>query len=99
LRLSSKPANSQQADSEHVRGSCIQARIMTILIHFHQSHYCTFKAYYTEYVQIHLSSEFPRLVSYQRFVALIPSVLIPLLAFLQSCYGACTGISFIDSTS
>jgi hypothetical protein len=72
---------------------------MTILIHFHQSHYHTFKAYYMEYVQVHLSSEFPRLVSYQRFVALIPSVLVPLLAYLQSRYGACTGISFVDSTS
>jgi DDE family transposase len=80
-------------------GQLYPSEIMTILIHFHQSHYRTFKAYYTEYVQIHLSSEFPRLISYQRFVALIPSVLIPLLAFLQSCYGACTGISFIDSTS
>jgi hypothetical protein len=33
---------------------------MTILIHFHQSHYRTFKAYYTEYVQVHLTSDFPR---------------------------------------
>ena len=72
---------------------------MTILIHFHQSHYRTFKAYYTEHVQVHLSSEFPHLVSYQRFVALIPSVLVPLLAYWQSRYGVCTGISFIDSTS
>jgi hypothetical protein len=72
---------------------------MTILIHFHQSHYRTFKAYYTEYVQVHLTSEFPRLVSYTRFVALIPRMMIPMLAYLQSRYGACTGISFIDSTS
>ena len=32
-------------------------------------------------------------------MALIPSVLVPLLAYLQSRYGPCTGISFIDSTS
>jgi hypothetical protein len=72
---------------------------MTILIHFHQSHYRTFKAYYTDYVQQHLSSEFPRLVSYSRFVALVPQMMVPLLAYLQSRYGVCTGISFIDSTS
>ncbi len=72
---------------------------MTILIHFHQSHYRTFKAYYTEHVQVHLSSEFPHLVSYQRFIALLPLMLVPLLAYLQSRYGDCTGISFIDSTS
>ncbi len=80
-------------------GQLCASEVMTILIHFHQSHYRTFKAYYTEHVQVHLSSEFPHLVSYQRFIALIPSMLVPLLAYLQSRYGACTGISFIDSTS
>src|SRR5690242_3224231 len=80
-------------------GQLCPSEIMTILIHFHQSQYRTFKAYYTEHVQVHLTSEFPHLVSYQRFVALIPSVLVALLAYLQSRYGACTGISFIDSTS
>jgi Transposase DDE domain len=80
-------------------GQLCASEVMTILIHFHQSHYRTFKAYYTEHVQVHLTSEFPHLVSYQRFVALMPSVLVPLLAYLQSRYGACTGISFIDSTS
>src|SRR5436305_14330154 len=80
-------------------GQLYPSEVMTIFIHFHQSHYRTFKAYYTEHVQEHLSSEFPRLVSYQRFVALIASVQVPLLAYLQSCYGSCTGISFIYSTS
>jgi Transposase DDE domain len=80
-------------------GQLCVSEIMTILIHFHQSHYRTFKAYYTEHVQVHLRSEFPHLVSYQRFVALIPSMLVPMLAYLQTCYGTCTGISFIDSTS
>jgi DDE family transposase len=80
-------------------GQLCPSEVMTILIHFHQSQYRTFKAYYTEHVQVHLGREFPHLVSYQRFVALIPSVLVPLLAYLRSRYGACTGISFIDSTS
>jgi hypothetical protein len=31
-------------------------------------------------------------------VELTPAVLVPLCAYLQSCYGPCTGISFIDST-
>jgi hypothetical protein len=80
-------------------GQLCLSEIMTILIHFHQSHYRTFKAYYTEHVQVYLTSEFPNLVSYPRFVALIPSMLVPLLAYLQSRYGTCTGISFIDSTA
>jgi hypothetical protein len=81
------------------KGQLCPSEVMTILIHFHQSHYRTFKAYYTEHVQVHLTSEFPHLVSYTRFVALIPRMMIPMLAYLQSRYGACTGISFIDSTS
>lgn len=74
------------------------SEIMTILILFHQSHYRTFKAYYTEYVSVHLRSEFPKLVSYQRFVEFVPSALVPLLFYLHTCLGRCTGVSFVDST-
>lgn len=80
------------------RGELHPSEIMTILIWFHHAHYRTFKAYYTEQVQIHLRSEFPTLVSYQRFVELMPRVLLPLTAYLHTQLGACSGISFIDST-
>ncbi|HEU5227280.1 MAG TPA: IS982 family transposase [Ktedonobacteraceae bacterium] len=93
-------ASQLQAGKQRERaGQLCPSEVMTILIHFHQSHYRTFKAYYTEYVQRHLASEFPRLVSYTRFVALIPQMMLPMLAYLQSRFGACTGISFIDATS
>jgi len=49
------------------------SEIMTIIIHFHQSQYRNFKAYYTEHVCQHLRAEFPNLVSYERFVSLMPS--------------------------
>lgn len=76
------------------------SEIMTILIHFHQSHYRDFKAYYSDYVLERLPKEFPGLVSYTRFVEYIPSVLIPLCVYLrQACFGTCTGISFMDATS
>ncbi|NOH04298.1 MAG: IS982 family transposase [Chloroflexi bacterium] len=76
------------------------SEIMTILIHFHQSHYRNFKAYYTEYVLVRLRKEFPGLVSYNRFVKFIPSVLVALCVYLRTaCLGTCTGISFIDSTA
>lgn len=76
------------------------SEIMTILIHFHQSHYRNFKAYYTEYVMERLGREFPGLVSYSRFVEFIPSVLVALCVYLRtSCLGPCSGISFIDSTA
>jgi len=81
------------------RSLCL-SEIMTILIAFHQSHYRDFKAYYCELVLPHWRSEFPGLVSYNRFVEFIPSALIPLAAFLkEGGFGSCTGISFIDSTA
>jgi transposase len=72
---------------------------VTIIIYFHQSQYRNFKAYYTKHVCQHLRAEFPNLVSYERFVILMPSVLGPLSAYLQSLYGYCHGLSFIDSTA
>jgi len=76
-----------------------ESEMMTIVILFHQSSYRTFKAFYTKYVQKHLSKEFPELVSYNRFVELQPRVLLPLMVYLRLyCLGDCTGISFIDST-
>jgi len=80
--------------------SLSMSEVMTILIHFHQSHYRDFKAYYTEYVQERLRKEFPGLVSYTRFVEFIPSVLLPLCVYLRrACFGVCTGISFMDATA
>jgi hypothetical protein len=93
-----KASQLQEGKQRERASQLCPSEVMTILIHFHQSHYRTFKAYYTEHVQIHLSGEFPHLVSYPRFVALIPRMLLPLLAYLQSRYGTCTGISFIDAT-
>jgi hypothetical protein len=75
------------------------SEIMTIVIAFHTSQYRTSKAYYTQQVLRYWRSEFPHLVSYQRFVALLPSTLVPLTAYLQTQLGTCTGISFLDSTS
>jgi hypothetical protein len=69
-----------------------------LLILFQTSHYRTFKAYYTQHVQVHLRAEFPQLVSYSRFVELVPTVLLPLVAYLHTQMGTCTGISFVDST-
>lgn len=76
---------------------CI-SEIITILIHFHQSHYRDFKAYYTEYVCQQLRSEFPGLVSYTRFVELMPGALGTMTLYLFSRLGQTNGIAFIDST-
>ncbi|HCF26216.1 MAG TPA: IS982 family transposase [Cyanobacteria bacterium UBA11049] len=83
---------------KRARGLCL-SEIMTILISFHQSSYRNFEAYYCKQVQPYWHSAFPGLTSYNRFVELIPETLIPLCAYLRSCFGRCSGISFMDSTS
>ena len=44
------------------------SEVMTIVILFQLSGFRNFKTYYTQHVCAHLRSEFPHLVSYQRFV-------------------------------
>ncbi len=76
------------------------SEIMTIVIYFHQAQYRNFKAFYQKHVLADLRPDFPGLVSYSRFVEFMPSVLIPLCAYLRyACLGTCTGISFLDSTA
>jgi hypothetical protein len=71
---------------------------MTILIAFQTSGYRTFKDFY-QYVLAHHRRDFPDLVSYDRFIYLIPRAIIPLLVYLQTDgIAKPTGISFIDST-
>lgn len=72
---------------------------MTILIAFQTSNYRTFKHFYSHLLGHH-HRDFPGLVSYRRFVKLIPQTTMPLFAYLMKrCLGKVTGISFIDSTA
>ena len=92
----------QQLPGKAKRGpSCglSSSEIMTIVIDFHQEGYRNFKDYYLKHVCLDLGGEFPNLPSYNRFVELMSGVLLPLTAYLQSRYGKCTGISFVDSTA
>jgi len=74
------------------------SEIMTILILFQSSNYRTFKHFYL-HMRAHHRQDFPDLVSYKRFVNLIPRAMMPLFAYLMMrCLGPVTGISFIDST-
>ena len=90
----------QYGERKRVR-SCWMAlsEIMTILIHFHQSHYRDFKAYYWLYVCRHLAGACPNRLSDNRLVALIPTALVPLCVYLQTRKGQATGIALIDATS
>jgi Transposase DDE domain len=90
----------QNSQRHRVRqGQLTLSELMTIIVYFHRSHYRDFKHYYTEYVEGHLRPYFPTLVSYSRFVELMPRTLVPLCGYLQTRKGRCTGITFVDSTA
>jgi hypothetical protein len=71
------------------------SEVLTIIVGFHMSGYRTFKGYYTQHVLLHQLHYFPRLVSYQRFVELMPGALLPLCVLLTARFGQCSGIGRI----
>jgi len=75
------------------------SEVMSILVYYHNYGNRTFKDFYIKTVQKVLKPYFPKLVSYNRFVELIPSVLIALIAFLKLKRLVISNeITFIDST-
>lgn len=75
------------------------SEVVTITLLFQLSGFRTFKHFYLFYVRKHMQSEFPKTVSYNRFVELQQSSLMAMVVFAKTCcLGKCTGISFVDST-
>jgi hypothetical protein len=74
------------------------SEVITVMILFHQSHCRDLKYFYINHIR-NRKADFPQTVSYNRFVELQRSALLPMVIFLQVCCpGKCTGISIIDST-
>src|ERR1044072_3663785 len=80
----------------HRKSTLTLSEVMTIIVWFHQSGYRTFKDFYQNEVSKHLCDEFLHLVSYTRFIELMPSALVPLCAYLQTRKGRTSGSAFID---
>lgn len=79
--------------------SLSDSEIITLLITFHGGQFRNFKHFYLNYVCEHLKSDFPGVVSYNRFIELSHRSALAFMLFLHhKCRGECTGISFIDST-
>ena len=86
-------------DSKGYQSRLSISEVMTIVIAFHGSGYRTFKAFYQQKVLVDWRNAFPNLVSYGRFIELMPWSFMALASFLNSkCLGTVTGISFIDAT-
>lgn len=81
------------------KGQMSDSEIMTIIVCYHFGSFSNFKHYYGFFVKQHLRKEFPRAVSYNRFVELMPRVFIYMMLFLKlTALGKCSGITFVDST-
>jgi len=102
LQFTKEMAKHQLADITKKRNRAYRmspSEVMTIMVLFHLSNFKDIKHFYLFYVKEHLKAEFPRLVSYNRFVELMQTVIFPLAIYLKTQQmGHCTGISFVDST-
>ena len=66
---------------------------------FHYNSFRNFKHYYQTCVCGFWKDLFPKRFSYNRFIEVMPRCFVALTMFLRlSCFGECTGISFVDST-
>jgi hypothetical protein len=75
------------------------SEIITLLILYHFGSFKNFKHFYLHYIGVHLQRDFPKQLSYNRFIAIEHKVFVPLMLFLNPvCFGKCTGITFVDST-
>jgi hypothetical protein len=73
------------------------SEIRRLVIAFHDSDDRTLKHFYRKEVCRPGRAEFPPLVSYPRFLECLPSVWVPLSAYLRTRLGRTRGIAFIDS--
>ncbi|EPE82254.1 hypothetical protein LEP1GSC021_4590 [Leptospira noguchii str. 1993005606] len=60
------------------------SEVVTIVVYFHLSHCREFKNYYLIEIKKNLKSEFPKTVSYNRFVELMPNALTVIASFLSN---------------
>ena len=76
-KLNSELISSQSQKRKRKSRLCL-SEVMTIIVHFHQSSYRNFQDYYQKSILKNYHRYFPSLVSYNRFVELMPDALLPL---------------------
>ena len=74
------------------------SEMLTIVVLFHFSPCKVFKYYFLYYLKHLHKTDFPKLLSYNRFVQLTPRLFVPLCVLLHSLFGEKTGIYIADPT-
>lgn len=80
-------------------GNMALSEQLTIMIMYHTSYAKNFKYFYKSYIEYLHKDDFPKAVSYNRFVELMPKLFMPLNILLHMLLGEQTGTYFIDSTT
>jgi hypothetical protein len=80
-------------------GEMSLSEMLTIMVLFHFSPCKNFKYFYISYLIHFHKQDFPTLVSYSRFVQLMPRFFVPFCILLQSLFGEKTGTYIADATS
>ena len=76
------------------------SEIMTVLLLFHFGTFKNFKHYYLHYIGVHLRNEFPKQLSYNRFVEIEHRVFVQMMFFLNTiCFGKCNARLSKQSTT
>lgn len=75
------------------------SEIMTVIIGFHTSNHRDFKNYYLVLVSAFYRKNFPDLLSYTRFLEVMPRAIVSMCACFSTLKEKPAGIEFIDSTS
>ena len=95
--IADKPIGIKKSNA-HRKPSLAVSEVMTILIVYHLTGMKCFQYYYTELVRKHFQSYFPGIVSYTRFIELIPRCMLPLWLFVNTNRtGKETGFYYGDS--
>lgn len=91
----SLPSNRQR----HRECNMSLSEMLTIILMFHTSYAKNFKYFYKSSIELFHREDFPRAVSYNRFVELMPRLFIPFNILLHLLLGERTGTYFIDATT
>jgi len=75
------------------------SELLTLMVLFHLSPCKNFKYFYLFHVEALHRQDFSALLSYNRFVQLLPRLFVPLSILLHSVLGEKTGIYNADATS
>jgi hypothetical protein len=79
-------------------GKLSRSEMLFIVVLFHLSPFKHFKAFYLYGIGHQHRACFGALPHYDRFVSLMPRLVVPLMVLLHSLSGAATGVYFADST-